>query len=115
MVIKPWVQVMVEKNIIEYSEMQFLKYIDVLSMGVSALESHSNGKKHKINTSWSIQKFQHFFLKSFASSAEAKKYVENSLSENTCKNIISLDHIIAIINNSLNVEIIWHLKVVNAI
>ena len=90
------------------------KHIDVASMGVSALESHSNGKKHKTNTSWLIQKLQYVFGKSSASSTEAEKSVENSSSENTCKNNSTLDNIIAINNSSLNAEIIWCLKVVNA-
>ena len=83
-------------------------------MGVSALESRSNGKK-QTNTNWSIQKLHYFFSKSSASSTEAEKSVENSSSESTCKNISSLDNIIGINDNSLNAEMIWRLKVVNAV
>ena len=54
------------------------------------------------------------FGKSSASSTEAEKSIDNSSSENTCKNISTLDNIIAINDNSLNAEIIWCLKVVNA-
>ena len=110
---KSWLR-KISSNTVRYSFWN--KYIDVLSMGVSALESHSNGKKHKqILADWS-KNSNIFFISLLLLQLKLKsKYVENSLSENTCKNIISLDHIIAIINNSLNVEIIWHLKVVNAI
>ena len=55
-----------------------------------------------------------FFGKSSVSSSDAEKSVENSSSENICKNISTLDNIIAINNNSLNAEIIRCLKVVNA-
>ena len=90
------------------------KRIDVSSMGVSALESHSNGKKHKQMLANRSKNYSMFFGKSSASSTEAEKSVENSSSENTCKNISTLDYIIAINENSLNAEIIWCLKVVNA-
>ena len=53
-------------------------------------------------------------VKFSASSTEAEKSVENSSSENTCKNISTFDNIIAINDNSLIAEIIWYLKVVNA-
>ena len=55
------------------------------------------------------------FGKSSASSTEAEKSIDNSSSENTCKNIsTTLDNIITINGNSLNAEIICCLKVVNA-
>ena len=53
-----------------------------------------------------------FLGKSSASSTEAEKS-KNSSSENTCKNISTLDNVNAINDNSLNAEIIQCLKVVN--
>ena len=107
---KPWLN-NISSNTVRCSFCN--KHIDVLSMGVSALESHSNGEK-QTNTSWSIEKLHYFFSKSSASSTDAEKSVENSSSENTCKNISFLDNIVAVNENSLNAEIIWCLKVVNA-
>ena len=90
------------------------KHIDVLFIGVSALESHSNSEKHKqILADW-VKNYSIFFSKSSASSTDAGKSVENLSSENTCKNISSLDNIVAVNDSSLNAEIIWCLKVVNA-
>ena len=90
------------------------KHIDVSSMGVSALESHSNGKKHKQLPADQSKNYTMVFGESSVSSTEAEKSVENSSFENTCKNISTLEHIIAINDNSLNAEIIWYVKVVNA-
>ena len=86
------------------------KHIDVLSVRVSALESHSNGKKHKQIPADRSKNYSIFFGKSSATPTMAEKSVENSSSKNTCKNISSLDNIIAIKDNSLNFEIIWRLK-----
>ena len=95
---------MVEKNFIEYSEIQFLQLN----------QSHSNGKKHKQILADRCKNYSMLFGKSSASSTEAEKSIDNSSSENTCKNISTLDNIIAINDNSLNAEIICCLKVVNA-
>ena len=54
-----------------------------------------------------------FFGKSSFSSPDAEKSVEN-LSETVCKKNNTLDNLIAVNNNSLNVEILWCLKVINA-
>ena len=69
-------------------------------MGVSALESLSSGKKHKQILADRSKNHSMFFGKCSASSTEAEESVENLSSENTC--------------NSLNAEVIWCLKVVNA-
>ena len=61
-----------------------------------------------------MKNYSIFFSKSSASSTDAGKSVENLSSENTCKNISSLDNIVAVNDISLNAEIIWCLKVVNA-
>ena len=54
-----------------------------------------------------------FFGKSSVSSPDAEKSVEN-LSETVCKKNNALDNLIAVNDNSLNAEILWCLKVINA-
>ena len=54
-----------------------------------------------------------FFGKSSVSSPDAEKSVEN-LPETVCKKNNTLDNLIAVNDNSLNAEILWCLKVVNA-
>ena len=57
--------------------------VDVSSMGVSALKSHSTSKKHKqIVSDWS-KYYSMFFGKSSVSSPNVEKSVEN-LSETVC-------------------------------
>ena len=89
------------------------KHIDVSSMGVSALESHATSKKHKQIVSDRSKKYSMFFGKFSVSSTDAEKSVEN-LSEAVCKKSNTLDNFIAVYDNSLNAEISWCLKVVNA-
>lgn len=55
-----------------------------------------------------------FFGKSSALSTEPEKSIKNSSSENTCKNISTLVNIVAINDNSLNAEMVWCCKVVDA-
>ena len=81
------------------------KHIDVSSMGVSALESHSTSKKHKQIVSDRSKNYSMFFGKLSVSSPDAEKSVEN-LSETVCKNNNTLDNLIAVNENSLNAEIL---------
>ena len=57
--------------------------VDVSSMGVSALESHSTSKKHKQVVSDRSKYYSMFFGKSSVSSPNVEKSVEN-LSETVC-------------------------------
>ena len=82
-------------------------------MGVGGLESHSTSKKHKQIVSDRSKNYSMFFGKSSVSSPDAEKSVEN-LSETVCKKNNTLDNLIAVNNSSLNVEILWRLKVINA-
>ena len=90
------------------------KHMDVSSMGVNALELHSNGKKHKQILADRPKNYNMFFAKSSPSSTEAERSVENSTPENTCKNISTLNYIIAINDKCLINEIIWCPKILNA-
>ena len=81
------------------------KHIDVSSMGVSALESHSTSKEHKQIVSDRSKNYSMFFGKSSFSSPDAEKSVEN-LSETVCKKNNTLDNLIAVNENSLNAEIL---------
>ena len=107
---KSWVK-QISSNTARYSFCN--KHIDVSSMGVSALESHSTSKKHKQIVSDRSKNYSMFFGKSSVSSPDPEKSVKN-LSETLCKKNNTLDNFIAVSDNSLNPEILWCLKAINA-